>query len=143
MTLATFLNSCAGTYIKITESTINTVILIFSIHGNHKFAKVYFAKCILSSNLPKFSTTKVSLYTVYDIYIHRNHACASSSTLQTQITLQLLILLFLRVHISVLISTVSVLHVTYCFYSKYIFLHRSNNSCNWMTILVIYYHFVP
>ena len=37
------------------ESTMNTVILIFSIQGNHKFAKVYSAKCILSSNSPKFA----------------------------------------------------------------------------------------
>ena len=51
-------------YIKIMESTINTVILIFLIHGNHKFAKVYSAKCILSSNSPKFVTAKVSLYEV-------------------------------------------------------------------------------
>ena len=68
MTLATFLpaflNSHAGTYLKITESTINTVILILSVHGNHKFAKVYSAKCILTSNSPKFATAKVSLYMV-------------------------------------------------------------------------------
>ena len=50
------------------ESTINTVILILSIHGNHKFAKVYSAKCILSSNSPKFATAKVSLYTVANYY---------------------------------------------------------------------------
>ena len=46
------------------------------IHRNHKFAKVYSAKCILSSNSPKFATAKVSLYTVfenildYDVYLH-------------------------------------------------------------------------
>ena len=52
-------------YIKITEYKINTVILIFSFHGNHKLTKVYLAKCILSINSPKFATTKVSLYTVH------------------------------------------------------------------------------
>ena len=31
----------------------------------HEFAKVYSAKCILSSNSPKFAPAKVSLYTVY------------------------------------------------------------------------------
>ena len=54
-------------HIKITESTINTMILILkSIHGIHKFAsKVYSTKYILSSNSSKFATTKVSLYMVY------------------------------------------------------------------------------
>ena len=45
-------------YIKIMEPTINTVILIFSFHGNHKLTKVYknaFYPSILQSLLsPKF-----------------------------------------------------------------------------------------
>ena len=59
--------------IKIMESTMILIFLIhgnqklnlFLIHGNQKFIKVYSAKCILFSNLPKFATAKVYLYRVY------------------------------------------------------------------------------
>ena len=51
--------------LKVYKITINTV---FSLVHVHEFAKVYSAKCILSSNSPKFAPAKVSLYTVIIFY---------------------------------------------------------------------------
>ena len=55
-------------YIKIMESAINTMILIFSFHGNHKLTKVYknaFYPSILQSLLlPKFPSIR---------YVNVNH----------------------------------------------------------------------
>ena len=53
-------------YIKITESTINTVILIFLIHRNQKFAGLFHQMHLSSSSL-KCPIAKVSLYTVSGI----------------------------------------------------------------------------
>ena len=60
MTLATFLNSHAGIPIKITESTINTMILILLIHENQNFAKSLFHQMHF---IQQFA--KVSLYTIH------------------------------------------------------------------------------
>ena len=52
MTLATFLNSCAAWYIKITKSTTNTVILIFSKHANQKFTNPAIHQSLPPSKFP-------------------------------------------------------------------------------------------
>jgi len=42
------------------------IVSDIAIEAGLKFAKVYFAKCILASNSPKFCPAKVSVYTVFN-----------------------------------------------------------------------------